>query len=247
MTQTGLRPMPGLNGEPKTSPLRIVAADGDPTTCRSYREALAALGHEVCLVGDGRQLVELCRAARPDLVIAGVGLPGLSALEAAAEVWRERPTPLIAVCDPDDLDAFELSPDSPVFACLVKPVQPNSLAPAIAAAMNCFGRVRSLWEEVTQLRQALEDRKVIERAKGMVMKYAGLDEEDAFHRLRKLASNQNRKLVEVAQTVVEAGEVFRELAKYGEEKPPVASRGFDPRRGRRLSSSRSSHDATTPR
>ena len=77
--------------------------------------------------------------------------------------------------------------------------------------MSRFGQFESARKEAADLRQALEERKLIERAKGLVMRYGGLDEREAYRRLRRLASDQNRKLVEVAQAVLTAGEVFHQL------------------------------------
>jgi response regulator NasT len=98
-------------------------------------------------------------------------------------------------------------------AYLAKPVKPVDLQAAIRLALLRFGHFQALAKEAADLKQALEDRKVIERAKGAVMKRVGVDEEEAFRRLRKLASDSNRKLADVAQRVTSAEEVFRELDK----------------------------------
>src|SRR5207253_7631647 len=100
-----------------------------------------------------------------------------------------------------------------VMACLTKPIKPTDLQAAISLAVVRFDQFQQLAKEAATLRQALEDRKVIERAKGIGMKRLRVDEEEAFRRLRKIASDQNRKLVEVAQTVVAAEDVLRQLEK----------------------------------
>jgi hypothetical protein len=107
-----------------------------------------------------------------------------------------------------------------VLACLLKPVKEADLGAAIVVARRRFEEFESLRREAAQLRQALEDRKLIERAKGLVMRYAGLDEQEAFRRLRKLASDRNRKLVEVAQDILAAGEVFQQMEQLGEVEKP---------------------------
>ena len=93
-------------------------------------------------------------------------------------------------------------------AYLVKPIKQADLEPAIGIAMRRFEQFQALHKETSDLKQALKDRKVIERAKGILMKKTGLDENDAFRRLQKLASDKNRKLVDIAQTILTAEEAF---------------------------------------
>jgi response regulator NasT len=204
-------PQAATAGECRATPLRIVAVDRDPGMCRFYQEALAALGHQVCVTGSGRQAVELCRLGQPDLVLTEITLADLGGLAVAGEVCRHQSVPFIVVSDRSDPDLLRCDPDGLVFAYLVKPITPEDLGPAIAVAMRCFRRLQSLQKEANRLRQAVADRKLIERAKGLVMRYFGLSEEEALRRLHKHASDHNRKLVEVSQKVVEAGEVFHQL------------------------------------
>jgi response regulator NasT len=215
---------------------------------RFYKEAIPALGHEVFVVGTGRELADLCRDVRPELVITDLKLPELDALAVAAQVCRDWTIPFIIVSECHDPEIIRGSPDGPVLAYLVKPIHQNSLGPAITVAMQCFQRMRALWDEAARLRQTVEDRKLIERAKGMVMKYAGLDEEAAFNRMKKLASDQNRKLAEIAHAIITSGEVFHQLEKVGECK---ASNGGPARRvkGRRPAwhDYHDGHDERTPR
>ena len=105
------------------------------------------------------------------------------------------------------------------------------LETAIDLAMAHFGHVQALRREAAELRQAPEDRKVIERAKGAVMRRTGANEDESFRRLRKLSSNQNRKLIDVARTVMGAEEVFAELEKEGQPAPGRAHETHDPRNG----------------
>jgi response regulator NasT len=94
-------------------------------------------------------------------------------------------------------------------AYLVKPIKQSDLGPAIAIAMRRFAQFEALRQEAADLRQALEDRKIVERAKGVLMRRAGLDEATAFRRLQKLASDRNRKLVEAAQIILMAEEAMQ--------------------------------------
>src|SRR5207248_5626834 len=100
-----------------------------------------------------------------------------------------------------------------VMAYLAKPIKPVDLQVAIPLAMTRFEEFQKLSQEAASLRQALEDRKTVERAKGVLMKRLKVDEPEAFRRLKKLASDSNRKFVQVAETVLTADEVFQALEK----------------------------------
>jgi response regulator NasT len=213
-----LLPHAPAKGEWRATALRIVAVDGDPAMRQFYQWALPALGHEVCVAERGRHAVELCRLGQPDLVITEINLSDLDGLAVAGEVCRHKSVPFLVVSNRSDPDLIHRAADGLIFAYLVKPVTPGDLGPAIAVAMRCFQRLQGLWDEVNGLRQALEDRKLVERAKGMVMRYTGLGEENAYRQLRKLASEHNRTLVDVAQSVVEAGEIFHQLEQAGSVK-----------------------------
>src|SRR5439155_13591449 len=100
---TAAVPPTGPGGQAR--PLRVVVADADPAVCQLYDQALPALGHQVCVAQSGRQLVELCRAVRPDLVVADFRLPDLDGIRASAEACREHPAPVILTseCPATDL------------------------------------------------------------------------------------------------------------------------------------------------
>ena len=187
-------------------PLRIVVADDEPDMREYFQKLLPRLGHQVVgAAQDGRALLELCRKERPDLVITDIKMPDMDGIDAAVQLYRERPLPVILVSAYHDPDLIARAEADHILGYLVKPVKQADLAPAIALAVRRFEQFQALTAEAADLRQALEDRKVIEKAKGVLMKGIGLDEQDAFRRLQKLASGQNRKLVEVARMIV-AGE-----------------------------------------
>jgi response regulator NasT len=193
-----------------THSLRIAVADDEPDMRDYFQKSLTRLGHQVVAVAaDGRELVEKCRAAAPDLVITDIKMPDLDGIDAAAQLYRERPVPVILVSAYHDPSLIERAEVDHILAYLVKPIKQADLAPAIGVAMRRFEQFEELRREAADLRQALEDRKVIERAKGVLMKRANLDEQDAFRRLQKLASEKSRKLVDIAQMVLVAEEAIR--------------------------------------
>ncbi|MFO0956129.1 MAG: response regulator [Isosphaeraceae bacterium] len=189
--------------------LRIAVADGDRATRESLKAVLTTMGHEVVAdASNGRELVDACRDPRPEMILTEVALPGLDGIEAARQVARERPIPVILLTARPDAEVVRRAKAEHVSGFLVKPIKEADLGPAISMALCHFEEVRALHQEADGLRQALEDRKRIERAKGLLMKKTGLDEADAFRRLQKLASDRNLKLVQIAQVLLTAEEAY---------------------------------------
>jgi two-component system, response regulator PdtaR len=189
--------------------LNIAVADDEPRMREYYREALARMGHRVAITAsNGRELIEGCQAARPDLILSDIKMPDLDGIEAAVEIGKGEPVPIILVSAYHDDDLLQRARGGHVFGFLVKPVKQDDLKAAIAIAMQRFEEFHALRSEAGELRQALDDRKYIERAKGVLMKKAGLDEEEAFKRLRRLARDGNQKLIEVARMILRAEAAF---------------------------------------
>lgn len=195
----------------------IVVAGTDPRMRTDYLDLLPRLGHQVVAAHDTRELVDLCRLLLPDLILTDP-----DGITASIHVNSERMTPVILVLADYDAEMRERAVLHHIVACLVKPVNPQDLALAIDLAMMRFRQEQSLRQEAADLRQALSDRKVIERAKGAVMRRIGLDESEAYRQLRRLSSNGNQKLVDVAHAVVAAEEIFGGLDDLpaGEGLPP---------------------------
>jgi response regulator NasT len=153
--------------------------------------------------------VAQCQAKRPDLVITDIRMPDMDGIDAARQVYRDGPIPVILVSAYHDGELIERAQADHILAYLVKPIKQADLEPAIAIAMRRFEQFQELRQQAADLQQALADRKVIERAKGILMKVGELDEAAAFRRLQKLASDHNKKLVEVAQMIVFTEEATR--------------------------------------
>jgi response regulator NasT len=183
--------------------LRIAVADDEPDMRDFFERMLPRYGHEVVSVAEtGRELVEHCRQRRPDLVITDIKMPDMDGIEAAVEICRERPIPIILVSAYHDAALIERAESDHVLAYLVKPIGQADLVPAIRVAVRRFEEMQALRKEATDLKQALADRKVIERAKGVLMKITGVDEKEAFRRLQVLASEKNQKLVDAATEIL---------------------------------------------
>jgi response regulator NasT len=188
-----------------TQSLKIAVADDEKDVRDYYRRVLPRLGHQVVAVAsNGAELLESCRATRPDLVITDIKMPDMDGIEAVDAISREAPTPVILVSAYHRPALFERARGEHILAYLVKPTKQADLEAAIAIATRRFEQLQALRQDASEGRQALEDRKTIERAKGLIMKQAGLDEEEAFRRLRKQARDRNEKLVDVARALLAA-------------------------------------------
>lgn len=192
-----------------TESLRIAVADDEVTMLDYFEDILARLGHEVvAAAATGDDLLAACRRMRPDLVITDIRMPGLDGIEVASQLSGPDPIPVILVSAYHDRELIERAEADHILAYLIKPIRMEELEVAIAIVMNRFRQFETLRLEAEGLRQALEDRKVVEKAKGLLMKQTGLDEEAAFRRLQKLASRQNLRLVEVARSILLAGQAL---------------------------------------
>jgi response regulator NasT len=191
-----------------TTSLRSVVADDERDTREYLQELLTRSGHQVVAAGNGRQLAEVCRAVSPDLVITDVKMPDLDGIDAARQINQDREVPVILVSAFHDAELLARTSAPHIMAYLTKPVKASDLQAAVAVALQRFGQYQEARTEAANLRQALEDRKLIERAKGIVMRRLGVEEGEAYRRLRQLASTRNRKLPEIAQTVLRAEELF---------------------------------------
>jgi AmiR/NasT family two-component response regulator len=190
--------------------LHIAVAEDEDLMRNYLQESLTLLGHKVsCLAATANELIDGCKAARPDLLITDIRLPDMDGLEAAARVYAVEAVPIIVISAFHDPELIERAEKHHVLAYLVKPIKQHDLVPAISIATRRFQEFRAMRQEADNLRQALEDRKIIERAKGLLMKRANIDEPEAFRRLQKLARDKNRKLVEIAQVIVTADEAFQ--------------------------------------
>src|SRR5262249_9321609 len=176
-----------------TQSLKIAVADDERDVLDYYQRVLPRLGHEVVAVArTGAELLESCRTIRPDLIITDIKMPDMDGIEAVDAISREAPIPVILVSAYHRPQLFERARGEHILAYLVKPTKQADLEAAIAIATRRFGQFQALRKDASDGRQALEDRKTIERAKGLIMKRAGLDEEAAFRRLRKQARDRNQ-------------------------------------------------------
>jgi response regulator NasT len=185
--------------------MRVLIAEDDPLIALGLAERLRSLGHEplgpAC---DGEQAIEMAKASSPDLYLFDIEMPNVDGLEAATRLaaagWRR---PVVVVTGVDDPSLIERSIASGVSAYLTKPVDSRDLGAAIGLAAARHAEFQALEAEVDRAQQALEDRKLVERAKGLLMAALNLSEQDAFRRLQLTARERNLRLADVAGRIVE--------------------------------------------
>ncbi|MTD45115.1 response regulator [Conexibacter sp. W3-3-2] len=191
--------------------MRILVAEDDPVIALGLGARLAALGHEVIgPAADGVQAVELAQEQEPDLYLFDVHMPhldGLGAAQRLTEMGLRRPVVIITGVPAPDL--LERCVAHGVNAYLVKPVDDRQLEASILLAASRHAELVALEDEVSTARHALEDRKVVEHAKAILMEALGLPEPDAFRRLQQTARKRNAKLVDVARDVVAREDLLR--------------------------------------
>jgi len=185
--------------------LRILIADDEAIRVMTLRTQLRALGFDVVAEAtNGREAVELAERHHPDLAILDIKMPELDGIAAAREITARGPIPVILLTAYSEPELVERATEAGVFAYLVKPVSEEDLLPTILLARARFEEFRLLQKEVADLREALEARKVIERAKGILMKRLGISEAEAFRRMQVQSQKENKKLVEIARAIVTA-------------------------------------------
>jgi response regulator NasT len=193
------------------SGLRVAVADDDAAILEFVRELLEGLGHVVIAsCANGQELIDACAKNPPDLVVTDVKMPGIDGIEAAAAINRRQATPAILVTSFGETELISRALRTSVLAYLIKPIKQLDLEAAVAIAMRRFREHRAICAEAAALRQSLEERKQVERAKGVLMRRGRLGEEEAYKRLQKISKENSRKLPETARMVIAIDREFRD-------------------------------------
>jgi two-component system, response regulator PdtaR len=151
---------------------------------------------------DGAEAVELARSERPDLAVLDVKMPELDGIEAARTILEQRPIPVVMVTAFSQRDLVSRAIEAGVFGYLVKPFRESDLLPAIETARARHGELAAVRAESESLREALEARKLIERAKGLLMQRDALTEDEAFGRMRRASQQTGKPLREIAEATL---------------------------------------------
>lgn len=183
--------------------VRVVIADDESTYCMDLREMLTNLGYLVVgEAGDGRSAVNLARELRPDVVLMDIKMPDMDGIEAAKLLTEERIAPVVLLTAYSQRDLVDRAKEAGVVGYLVKPLQEADLVPAIEITLSRFREFRELEKEVDNLQDQLETRKLVDRAKGILMDSQGLTEAAAFRRIQKMSMNTRKSMKEIAQAII---------------------------------------------
>lgn len=189
--------------------LRILIADDESIRLLSLRAQLSALGHQVVAeAATGAEAVALARSTQPDLAILDIRMPVMDGIEAAEKITQFHPIPIILLTAYSESQLVERAAQAHISAYLMKPVAEEDLLPAIVLALTRFREFQAMRQEVSDLREALEARKLIEKAKGILMRRLDLTEDEAFRRLQRQSQESNRKLAQVAEAIVMADQML---------------------------------------
>jgi two-component system, response regulator PdtaR len=183
--------------------MRILIAEDETIIRLDLKELLERAGFEVCAEArDGAEAVELARSEEPDVAVLDVKMPRLDGIEAARRILDERPIPIVMLTAYGQEELVSRAVEAGVFGYLVKPFREQDLVPAIRAARARHEELAAVREEAESLSEALAARKLIERAKGLLMEREKLTEGEAFARLRKASQVSGRPLKVVAEALI---------------------------------------------
>jgi response regulator NasT len=188
-----------------TERTRVIIADDESIIRMDLREMLTNLGYLIVgEVGDGRSAVNLARELRPDIVIMDIKFEGdeFDGIEAARVLTEERIAPVLLLTAYSQRELVVRAREAGVVGYLVKPFREADLSPAIEVALARFGEFRAVESQVGDLELALETRKFVDRAKGILMDTQGLSEADAFRKIQKMSMNTRKPMQEVAEAII---------------------------------------------
>lgn len=184
--------------------LRVLVAEDEYVILMGLRASLEELGHQVVAeAGTGEQAVEMALEHMPDLILMDINLPGIDGIEAIRRISGSLLVPSIIITGYSRRDLIDEASSAGVFAYLVKPIDSRDLQPAIDVALARFRELVAARTELDETKEALAERKLIERAKGILMDRWGLKESEAMQALRDESTNRNIRLVLAARKVID--------------------------------------------
>ena len=187
---------------------KVLIAEDNPKTRLFLKNQLELLGYQVEAVSNGQAAVDMVSEIKPTLVIMDVKMPEMDGIDAAKNISARTTIPIILITGLSSDEMATKAIESGVFAYLVKPVTKKQLEPAIKLAMARYNEFKSLKVEVDDLKEAIETRKLVERAKGILMKRCNITEDDAFKLLQTHSQKENKKMREIAETIVSASKLI---------------------------------------
>lgn len=183
--------------------MRVLIADDDPIIRLDLKQMLENMSYEVVAeAGDGLQALNSARELRPDVCILDVKMPVMDGIDAAAEIAGEAIAPTILLTAYSDKELIDRAKDAGVFAYLVKPFKPSDLPPAIEVARSRYEQHLTLNKELSDVQERLEARKLLDRAKGILMEQHSINEAEAYRRIQLQSMNNRKSMREVAEAII---------------------------------------------
>ena len=188
--------------------LRLVIADDESLIRMNLKETLVGLGYLVVgEAGDGVSVVNLARELRPDLVIMDIKMPKLDGIQAAKVLTEDKIAPVLLLTAYSDRELVDRAREAGVVNYIVKPFRDAELLPAIEIAMARYAEFQEIDKKIGDLQETLETRKLVERAKGVLMDTQGLKEQEAFRKIQQLSMNTRKSMKEIAQALLLSHEI----------------------------------------
>lgn len=182
---------------------RVIIADDESVIRADLREMLTNLNYLVVgEAGDGESAVNMARQLKPNVVIMDIKMPDMDGIEAASIMTKEKIAPVLLLTAYAQRDLVDRAKEAGVVGYLVKPFREQEIVPAIEIALARFNEFRELEKEVGDLNETLETRKLVDRAKGILMDTQGLTEQEAFRKIQKMSMNSRKPMKEIAQAIV---------------------------------------------
>lgn len=183
--------------------MRVLIADDDPIIRLDLKQMLESMGYEVIgEAGDGQQALDLARELRPDVCVFDVKMPVLDGIDAATFVTSEQISAVVLLTAYSDAELVQRAAEAGVMAYLVKPFKPGDLPPAIEVARRCYDRFVEVNKALASTQDKLETRKLLDRAKGVLMDTLNVTEAEAYRRIQVQSMNTRKSMKEVAEAII---------------------------------------------
>lgn len=194
----------------ETSPsLRALICEDEGMTVMMLRRALQSAGYQVIgEAAEGSKCIELARELKPDFILMDINMPGINGIEATRQITQEQSVAIIMLTAYSEGHNVNAAIEAGACAYLVKPIESRQLVPAVKAALARFEAFQDISKENTDLKDNLETRKMVERAKGILMERTGLSEAEAFRRIQKMSRDRCQPMKVTAQQIIQADSVF---------------------------------------
>ncbi len=215
-----------------TRPYRIVIADDEKPVAVGLQNQLESLGYDVvAVVNDGQRAIEMCRRALPDAVFLDIEMPGLDGLSAARQIAVDPGTPVIILTAHGHPNLIDQAVEDGVISYLLKPATNPSLHAAVQVAVARARELKALQEDVDELKSTLRERKLIERAKGILMSRRHLSESEAFRLLQRQSQDRRIPMAKLAESIIQTDELLEAPNQSGIPGSRPLRRHFEPPHG----------------